>query len=197
MNSNPRRLSNEYLELAKIEFGRDRDTWTRLLLERRFWHQDLSLKLAERQFASIVNISAISAALVAIIFSLVKTTTPIRQTALVFLSLNIILGVSLVLYSFYIDKKKIPVHEKEELSVYSKFQEKAVELYGKAYEKTLTDKDVFDYYELRNKIVKEIQKKAEEMDIVGIMRRIFFNMLYFIFIMSFYVGAIGIILSIF
>ena len=150
-------MTKDDLELAKQEFTRDRDLWTDLLLKRRFYYQDLLTRVTDRQVNHILTLTTIAVALISIVIPI--TNLPFFSIIpICLLSLSIILGTSLVLYTIFHDKNGIPKTRDAEVEIYSKFQSAANSNFNKAYSGNLTWNDVKDYFDLRKTIEEDLSK---------------------------------------
>lgn len=183
-------MIKEDLELAKQEFSRDRDLWTSLLLQRRFYYADLLTRVTDRQINHILTLTTIEVAVLALVFLLATKTSPVSIFSFFLLSMSAILGTGLVLYIIFHDKSGIPKRRDEELSVYSKFQSSANHNFSKAYSEDLTWDDVKRYFNLRNEIIKEIENKKENK-----IAPIITDTIYILFLLSFFLGLASFLVS--
>ncbi|MEK7517828.1 MAG: hypothetical protein AAB583_04725 [Patescibacteria group bacterium] len=175
-------MNKEDIELAKQEFNRDRDLWTSLLLQRRFYYTDLLTRVTDRQINHILTLTTITVAVLSLVFPLVTKTSPLSIFSFSFLSISTILGTALVLYTIFHDKSGIPKRRDEELSVYSKFQSGANQNFSKAYSGDLIWDDVKKYFNLRNEIIKEIENKRENKIVPIIIDASYISFLLFFFL---------------
>lgn len=184
-------MKKEDIELAKQEFNRERERWTDLLLDRRFYYADLLTRIADRQINHILVLTTISVAIVSIVFPL----TRFLIVPFILLVASIVLGTLLVLYTIFQDQKGVPLTRDRELKVYKKLQEASNKNYIKAYDGTLSYNDVHNYYyDLKQKILKELTEiKASKLipkitDILYIFFLVFFflGLIYYFLFLIFY-----------
>lgn len=177
-------MNKEDIELAKQEFTRDRDLWTDLLLKRRFYYQDLLTRVTDRQISHILTLTTIAVALVSIVIPITNLTF-YSVIPFVLLSLSILLGTGLVLYTIFDDKNGIPKTRDAELKIYSKFQSAANSNFNKAYSGSLTWNDVKDYFDLRKAIEEDLSKLKPNKILEKLKDAVYIS-----FLVSFFLGLI-------
>lgn len=185
-------MRNEELELAKQEFSRDRNLWTDLLLQRRFYYADLLTRLVDRQINHTLTLTTLAVAILSIVFPIVNKAFYLATTSFTLLSISALLGTGLVLYTIFHDKKGIPKIRDEELKVYSKFQSSANQNYSKAYDKSLIWEDVKQYFNLKKEVVRDLSKtKGHKIQDITI------DIFYILFLVSFFLGLVSFLISVF
>lgn len=173
-------MKKEDIDLAKQEFYRDRDLWTNLLNQRRSYYSDLLTRVADRQINHILVLTTIAVAVLSIVFPVASKTSYLSIASFMLLAASVLLGTGLVLYSVFRDKIGLPKMRDEELGMYRRFQKAAIDNLTKSYSGSLTTEDVAKYFDLRDKVLRELGEKKENRTVEAITAGI-----YLVFLISF------------
>lgn len=139
-------MEKEYLELAKEEFNKEREFWRNAVFTRGSYYVDLLTRVSDRQNNHVLILSSISPAILGIIFPLVNKNNFLLVIAFFLLFASSVLGLSLVLYGIFKDKRGIPELKEWEINIYKKFLSNANQNYSKAYSGNLTAADIQKYF---------------------------------------------------
>lgn len=187
-------MKKGYLELAKEEFNKEREFWRVAIFTRGSYYIDLLTRVSDRQTNHILILSSISPAILGIIFPLVNKNNLLLVIAFSLLFVSSILGLALVLYTIFKDRKDIPKIKEWEINIYKKFLSNANQNYSKAYSGSLTATDVKKYF--GGDIVGNELDNLQSQQNASLSRR-FIDVWYVIFLATFFVGLLTFFASFF
>lgn len=181
-------MDKEYLELAKLEFDKERQFWRNAIFTRGSFYVDLMTRVSDRQINHILILSSISPAILAIIFPLVdRSSNSLLIIAFSLLFISTILGASLVLYTIFKDQNGIPKTKEWEIGIYKKFLSRANQNYSKAYSGDITKQDIETYFS--GDIISEESEKTQK-EQIDKFQKAFINLWYITFLATFFVGLL-------
>lgn len=128
-------MTKEDLELLTKEFQNSSERWTDLALDRLHYTFDLNARNADREFNLFLSLTALSAAFLAIIVPLIVDRFDVFMIfATVFFLISSIVGIALLVFTIYRDKRLISEDSAWEQSIYEKYLKQSLDIENNLYE---------------------------------------------------------------
>lgn len=128
-------MIKEDLELLTKEFQNSSERWTDLALGRLHYTFDLNARNADREFNLFLSLTALSAAFLAIIVPLIIDRFDVFMIfATVFFLISSIVGIALLVFTIYRDKRLISEDSAWEQSIYEKYLKQSLDIENSLYE---------------------------------------------------------------
>lgn len=140
------------------ELEQEKDIWTQLLIQRRFYYSERLIKSDERILNYLLNISALAIGALALLGSQ-REINRYYNIAFIDFFLSLFLSTIVLIISFFTEPKAIKKAADEELGTYERFQKSVVKILEKANLASLQEEDIINHDNLRNTIEHDIRDK--------------------------------------